>query len=94
MDATAPLLQVQNLRTYFFTQDGVTRAVDGVSFALEPGETLGIVGESGCGKSVTALSILRLLSPKLSRIVGGTVVFEGKDLVTLDEPAMRAIRGN
>jgi peptide/nickel transport system ATP-binding protein len=94
MDATAPLLQVQDLRTYFFTQDGVTRAVDGVSFALEPGETLGIVGESGCGKSVTALSILRLLPPKLSRIVGGTVVFEGKDLVTLDEPAMRAIRGN
>ncbi|MFN6999788.1 MAG: ABC transporter ATP-binding protein [Elioraea tepidiphila] len=94
MDATAPILEVQDLRTHFFTQDGVTRAVDGVSFALEPGETLGIVGESGCGKSVTALSILRLLPPKLSRIVGGKVIFEGTDLVPLDEPAMREIRGN
>ncbi len=94
MDAAAPILEVEDLRTHFFTRDGVTRAVDGVTFSLAPGETLGIVGESGCGKSVTALSILRLLPPKLSRIVGGSVRFEGTDLVTLDEPAMRAIRGN
>ncbi|WP_337875326.1 ABC transporter ATP-binding protein [Elioraea sp.] len=94
MTETAPILEVLDLRTHFFTQDGVTRAVDGVSFSLAPGETLGIVGESGCGKSVTALSILRLLPPKLSRIVGGRVVFEGTDLLTLHEPAMREIRGN
>ena len=94
MSAAAPILDVQDLRTHFFTQDGVTRAVDGVSFTLAPGETLGIVGESGCGKSVTALSILRLLPPRLSRIVGGRVLFEGADLVTLDEAAMREIRGN
>ncbi len=94
MDAAAPILEVEDLRTHFFTRDGVTRAVDGVTFSLAPGETLGIVGESGCGKSVTALSILRLLPPKLSRIVGGSVRFEGTDLVTLHEPAMRAIRGN
>jgi peptide/nickel transport system ATP-binding protein len=94
MDAAAPILEVQDLRTHFFTRDGVTRAVDGVTFSLAPGETLGIVGESGCGKSVTALSILRLLPPKLSRIVGGSVRFEGTDLIGLDEAAMRAIRGN
>jgi peptide/nickel transport system ATP-binding protein len=89
-----PLLSVRDLRTHFFTVDGVTRAVDGVSFDVFPGETLGIVGESGCGKSVTALSIMRLLPPRLARIVGGTVAFEGDDLLGLDEAAMRAIRGN
>ena len=88
------LLSVRDLKTYFFTADGVTRAVDGISFSLAAAETLGIVGESGCGKSVTALSILQLLPPKLGRIVGGQVVFQGRDLTKLDEAAMRAIRGN
>jgi peptide/nickel transport system ATP-binding protein len=94
MDAIAPLLRVDDLRTHFFTVDGVTRAVDGVSFHVDPGETLGIVGESGCGKSVTALSILRLLPPRIGRIVGGTVSFEGTNLLDLSIAAMRDIRGN
>ena len=72
----------------------MTRAVDGVSFDLFPGETLGIVGESGCGKSVTALSIMRLLPPRLARTVGGSVTFESRDLVALDEAEMRKLRGN
>jgi peptide/nickel transport system ATP-binding protein len=85
---------VRDLRTHFFTQDGVTRAVDGVSFEVAPGETLGIVGESGCGKSVTALSIMRLLPPRMARTVGGTVEFEGRNLLDLSEAEMRDIRGN
>jgi peptide/nickel transport system ATP-binding protein len=89
-----PILSVEDLRTYFFTQDGVTRAVDGLSFTIAPGETLGLVGESGCGKSVTALSVMRLLPEGLGRIVGGSVRFGGCDLVTLNEAAMRAIRGD
>ena len=89
----APLLNIRDLRTHFFTQDGVTRAVDGVSLALMPGETLGLVGESGCGKSVTALSILRLLPERLARIVGGDIEFEGVNLLKLDESAMRKMRG-
>ncbi|MBV9784630.1 MAG: ABC transporter ATP-binding protein [Acidisphaera sp.] len=89
-----PLLDVEDLRTHFFAEDGVTRAVDGVSFAIGGGETLGIVGESGCGKSVTALSILRLLPRRTGRIVGGAVRFEGRDLRRLTEREMRAIRGN
>ena len=68
-----PVLSVEDLRTYFFTQDGITRAVDGLSFTVAPGETLGLVGESGCGKSVTALSVMRLLPDGLGRIVGGAV---------------------
>jgi peptide/nickel transport system ATP-binding protein len=88
------LLRVDDLRTHFFTLDGVTRAVDGVSLSIEPGETLGIVGESGCGKSVTALSILRLLPPKLGRIVSGSIRFDGRDLLALSEAEMRDIRGN
>ena len=72
--------------THFFTIDGVTRAVDGVSFDVFPGETLGIVGESGCGKSVTALSIMRLLPPRLARTVDGSVTFENRDLVRLTKP--------
>src|SRR5215467_13383038 len=91
---TAPLLQVEDLRTHFFNEDGVTRAVDGLSFAVAPQETLGIVGESGCGKTVTALSILQLLPPRLGRIIGGRILFEGIDLAGLSEPQMRAIRGN
>ena len=88
------LLEVADLRTHFFTADGVTRAVDGVSFSIGAGETLGIVGESGCGKSVTALSILRLLPRRLARVVGGRIDFQGTDLLALPEPAMRDIRGN
>ncbi|MFL5120941.1 MAG: ATP-binding cassette domain-containing protein, partial [Microvirga sp.] len=89
-----PLLAVRDLATSFFTEDGTTRAVDGVSFDVGAGETLGIVGESGCGKSVTALSIMRLLPPRLGRTVRGSVAFEGRDLLGLDESEMRAIRGN
>jgi peptide/nickel transport system ATP-binding protein len=92
--ATEPLLRVRNLRTYFFTVDGITRAVDDVSFDVLAGETVGIVGESGCGKSVTALSVMRLLPERLARIAGGSVSFEGTDLLTLDEQEMRRIRGN
>jgi peptide/nickel transport system ATP-binding protein len=92
--AQTPLLSVRDIRTHFFNEDGVTRAVDGVSFDVMPGETLGIVGESGCGKSVTALSILRLLPARLGRTVEGTITFDGTDLLTLDEDRMRAIRGN
>ncbi len=89
-----PLLAVRDLKTHFFTVDGITRAVDGVSFDVFPGETLGIVGESGCGKSVTALSVMRLLPPRLARTVEGSVTFENRDLVRLDESEMRKLRGN
>jgi len=89
-----PLLQIQDLQTHFFTMDGVTRAVGGVSFEVARGETLGIVGESGCGKSVTALSIMRLLPDRLARTVGGSVTLDGTDLLALDEERMRDIRGN
>ena len=91
--SAGPLLSVENLQTQFRTEGGTLRAVDGVSFAISPGETLGIVGESGCGKSVTALSIMRLLS-KNARIVAGRVLFESRDLLTLTEDEMREIRGN
>ena len=91
---TAPLLSIRDLRTWFYTEAGVARAVDGVSFDIGSGETLGIVGESGCGKSVTALSILRLIQPP-GRIEQGSVIeFEGKDLVTLGDAEIRDIRGN
>ena len=88
------LLDVRDLATHFFTTDGVVRAVDGVTFSLGAGETLGIVGESGCGKSVTALSILRLIDSRAARIVRGAVRLEGLDLTTLDESGMKAIRGH
>jgi peptide/nickel transport system ATP-binding protein len=91
---TEPLLKVENLRTHFFTRDGVVRAVDGVSFHVDPGETLAIVGESGCGKSVTSLSILRLLPTPPAKIVEGRIEFAGRNLVELPEPEMRKIRGN
>ncbi len=90
----SPVLEVDDLRTHFFTQAGVIRAVDGVSYAVRAGETLGVVGESGCGKSVTALSILRLVASPPGRIVGGAIRFDGRDLVGLGESAMEAIRGN
>jgi oligopeptide/dipeptide ABC transporter ATP-binding protein len=87
------LLRVQNLRTHFFTHEGTVRAVDGVSFAIKKGETLGLVGESGCGKSVTALSIMRLIPSPPGRILDGSVIFEGNDLLSLSERQMREIRG-
>jgi peptide/nickel transport system ATP-binding protein len=93
-NVTTPLLEVDNLKTHFFTRDGVVRAVDGVSFSVAPGETLAIVGESGCGKSVTSLSILRLIASPPGRIVEGRVLFEGRDLLALTEEQMRAVRGN
>jgi peptide/nickel transport system ATP-binding protein len=88
------ILEVRDLATHFFTRDGVVRAVDGVSFDLEAGETLGIVGESGCGKSVTALSILRLIPAQAGRIVHGSVRFEGMDLAALSDEQMRQVRGD
>jgi oligopeptide/dipeptide ABC transporter ATP-binding protein len=88
-----PLLEVRELRTHFFTDDGVVRAVDGVSFALAPGETLAVVGESGSGKSVTSLSILRLVAAPPGRIVGGEIRFRGRDLLALSDAQMRAVRG-
>jgi peptide/nickel transport system ATP-binding protein len=87
------LLQVRDLKTHFFTADGIVRAVDGISFDLAAGETLGIVGESGCGKSVTALSILRLIAPETGRIVAGSITLDGQELTTLPIEAMRAVRG-
>ncbi|MDA1061436.1 MAG: ABC transporter ATP-binding protein [Chloroflexi bacterium] len=88
------LLEIKNLRTYFYTEEGVVRAVDGVSWDLEEGETLGLVGESGCGKSVSALSILRLIPRPPGRIVDGEILFEGEDLLNVSDAEMRSIRGN
>jgi oligopeptide/dipeptide ABC transporter ATP-binding protein len=90
----APLLRVSNLRTSFFTSDGEVRAVDGVSFDIGDGKTVGLVGESGCGKSVTALSIVQLLPKNTGRIGGGEIHFQGRDLTGLPEQEMRRIRGN
>ena len=89
-----PLLQVRDLQTHFFTRGGVARAVDGVSFSVDAGETLALVGESGCGKSVTAFSLLRLVADPPGRIVGGEVLFKGRDLVRLSASEMRAVRGD
>jgi oligopeptide/dipeptide ABC transporter ATP-binding protein len=89
----APLLEVRNLRTEFRTGAGIVRAVNGISYRVERGETVAIVGESGSGKSVSALSILRLIPDPPGRIVAGEVLFEGRDLLTLPEEAMREIRG-
>ncbi|RRR68439.1 MAG: ABC transporter ATP-binding protein [Candidatus Viridilinea halotolerans] len=90
----APLLEVRNLQTHFHTQDGIVKAVDGVSFHVNRGETLGIVGESGCGKSVTSLSIMRLIPCPPGHVAGGEILFDGKDLLGLSEEQMRHIRGN
>jgi oligopeptide/dipeptide ABC transporter ATP-binding protein len=89
-----PLLDIRSLETQFFTDDGLARAVDGVSYSLAKGETVGVVGESGCGKSVTALSVLRLIPNPPGRIVGGEIVFEGTNLLDLSPSEMRRIRGN
>src|SRR5437868_8208786 len=88
-----PLLNVRDLRTYFYTEGGVARSVDGVSFTVGSGETVGLVGESGCGKSVTALSLMRLVRPPGRLEPGSVIEFEGTNLVTLDEKSMRALRG-
>jgi len=87
------VLEVRNLKTSFFTGRGVVKAVDDVSFSLTKGETLGLVGESGCGKSVTAMSITRLISPP-GRVVGGQILFNGQDLLGFSEPEMRRVRGS
>jgi peptide/nickel transport system ATP-binding protein len=94
MPSMTPLLEVDGLKTHFFTRDGVVRAVDGVSFSVAPGETLAVVGESGCGKSVTSLSVLRLIASPPGRIVDGSIRFQGQDLLELSERRMRDIRGN
>ena len=91
---TRPLLEVKNLTTRFRTERGTVTAVDGVSFHVDPGETLAIVGESGSGKSVTALSVLRLIPNPPGRIESGEILFDGVDLVKLDDPGIRAVRGN
>jgi peptide/nickel transport system ATP-binding protein len=92
--AGRPLLEVADLKTWFFTRDGIVRAVDGVSFHVMSGETLAIVGESGCGKSVTALSVLRLVQSPPGRIVSGSIRLAGRDLLALSEAEMRDVRGN
>src|SRR5205085_2142498 len=92
--AGQPLLDVADLKTWFFTRDGIVRAVDGVSFHVMPGETVAIVGESGCGKSVTALSILRLVPSPPGRIVSGVINFAGRNLLDLGDAEMRDVRGN
>jgi len=88
------LLEVRNLATRFYTQDGVVHAVNGISFHVDEGETLGIVGESGCGKSVTVLSCMRLIPQPPGKIVSGEVIFDGRDLMKMDEEEIRSVRGN
>jgi peptide/nickel transport system ATP-binding protein/oligopeptide transport system ATP-binding protein len=89
-----PLLRIENLKTQFFTDDGVIKAVDGVDLCIHPGETLAVVGESGCGKSVTALSVMRLIQSPPGRIVDGRILFGGTEMSRLNDEAMRHIRGN
>ncbi len=91
---TSPLLQLENLHTFFYTDAGIARSVDGVSFRVDAGETVGVVGESGCGKSVTALSILRLIRPPGRIESESRILFEGRDLLSLNEREMQAVRGN
>ena len=89
-----PVLQVKGLKTYYYTEEGVVPAVDGLDFEVEPGETFAIVGESGCGKSVTSLSILRLIPSPPGKIIDGEIIYHGQDLVKKSEREMRSIRGN
>src|SRR3954466_15266784 len=93
-DAREKILEVRHLKTSFNTDEGVVTAVDDVSFDVYKGQTLGIVGESGCGKSVTSLSIMRLIPSPPGRIVGGEILYKGKDLTKLSMEEMRKIRGN
>ena len=94
MTTSSHLLEVEGLKTYFYTYDGIAKAVDDVTFFMNRGETLGLVGESGCGKSVTALSIMRLIQDPPGKIVGGKIRFDGGDLTRIPLKAMRSIRGN
>ncbi|OQY27883.1 MAG: peptide ABC transporter ATP-binding protein [Candidatus Cloacimonetes bacterium 4572_55] len=89
-----PLLQIKNLKTYFYTDEGVARAVDGVSYEVEKGQTLGLVGESGCGKSVSSLSTMRLIPVPPGKIIEGEIFFKDQNLLTLPESEMRRVRGN
>lgn len=89
-----PILKIENLHTHFFTDRGEVPAVDGVDLYINPGEVLGVVGESGCGKSVTSLSILKLVPDPPGKIVGGRILLKGRDLVPLKEKEMRKIRGD
>ena len=88
------LLEINGLKTYFYTQEGVVKAVDGATYSVEEGETLGLVGESGCGKSVSALSILRLIPNPPGRIVEGEIMFQGRDLLKMSLRELRDVRGN
>lgn len=90
----SPVLDIKDLQTHFVTDEGIVKAVDGVDLALNAGETVGVVGESGCGKSVTALSIMRLLGDTQGKIVGGSIRFQGQELLTLSDKAMRQLRGH
>jgi oligopeptide/dipeptide ABC transporter ATP-binding protein len=92
-NTTQPLLEVKNLKTYFYTEDGVVKAVDGVDFFVRPGEVLGLVGESGCGKSVSLLSVMRLISQP-GKIIEGEIIFDGRNLLKLTETEMTHVRGN
>src|SRR5436305_14272604 len=89
-----PLLQVKDLKTYFYTDEGIVKAVDGVTYDVQEGETLALVGESGCGKSISALSLLKLIPIPPGRIVSGEVLFDGEDILKLEEDEIRKIRGN
>ncbi|MCK4601260.1 MAG: ABC transporter ATP-binding protein, partial [Phycisphaerae bacterium] len=93
MTKDSTLLRVRNLRTYFRTEDGVVKAVDGVSFRIAAGQTFALVGESGCGKSVTAFSVMRLVPCPPGKIVEGHIAFNGKNLLELTERQMRDVRG-
>lgn len=88
------LLNIRNLKTYFYTEDGVIKAVDDVSLSIREGETLGVVGESGCGKSITAMSILRLIPNPPGKIIDGEIIFDGEDLTKVSDAHIRKIRGN
>src|SRR3989339_1073725 len=88
------LIEIKHLSTHFKTDDGVARAVQDVSFSIEKGKTFALVGESGCGKSVTAMSIMRLIPQPPGKIVSGKIEFEGQDLLMLSDKKMRAVRGN
>src|SRR5688572_28200511 len=90
----APLLQIDNLNVAFDTSRGSVHPVRDVSLTIYPGQTVGVVGESGCGKSVTALSVLRLIPQPPGRVLGGRILFEGRDLLELSEPEMRGVRGS
>ena len=93
MSSEKPLLSIEDLKTWFYTDDGIARAVDGVSYSIRPGETLGVVGESGCGKSVTAMSVLQLVPTPPGKYVGGEILFKGENLLEKSEAEMRKIRG-